>query len=172
MWELEHKEGWVLKKWCFRTGLDKTLESPLDSRQIKSVNSKGNFPTLNIRWEDWCWSWSSNTLATWCEEPTNWNRPWCWERLKAEEEGDRGWDSWMASLMHHMNLGKPQETVGDWEACPAAVHEVTKSWTELGKWTIAKLQFRDISGWIAKGISQTYMRIHSPPNSPPIQAAT
>ena len=49
-------------------------------------------------WKDWCWSWSFNTLATWCEELTHWKRPWCWERLKAEGEGDnRGWDDWMAS---------------------------------------------------------------------------
>jgi len=54
---------------------------------------------LNIHWKDWCWSWCSNTLATWCEEPTHWKRPWCWERLKAGREADdRGWDSWMASL--------------------------------------------------------------------------
>ena len=39
-----------------------------------------------------------NTLVTWCEELTHWWRPWCWERLKAEGEGDdRGWDDWMAS---------------------------------------------------------------------------
>ena len=39
-----------------------------------------------------------NTLATWCEELTPWERPWCWERLKAGGEGDdRGWDGWMAS---------------------------------------------------------------------------
>ena len=48
---------------------------------------------------DWCWSWNSNTLATWCEEMTHWKRPWCWERLKVGGEGgDRGWDGWMASL--------------------------------------------------------------------------
>ena len=53
---------------------------------------------LNMHWKDWCWSWSSNTLATWCEDPTHWKRPWCWERLKAGGEGDhRGWDGWMAS---------------------------------------------------------------------------
>ena len=47
-------------------------------------------------WKDW--SWSSNTLATWCEELTHWKRSWCWERLKARGEGDdRGWDGWMAS---------------------------------------------------------------------------
>jgi len=53
---------------------------------------------LNIHWKDWCWSWSSNTLAKWCEELIHWKRPWCWERLKAGGEGDgRGWDGWMAS---------------------------------------------------------------------------
>ena len=53
---------------------------------------------LNIHWKDWCWSWSYNTLATWCEELTHWKRPWCWERLRAGGEGDdRGWDGWMAS---------------------------------------------------------------------------
>ena len=53
---------------------------------------------LNFHWKDWCWSWSSNTLATWCKELTHWKRPRCWERLKAEGEGDdRGWDGWMAS---------------------------------------------------------------------------
>ena len=52
--------------------------------------------TLNSLWKDWCWN--SNTLATWCEELTHWKRPWCWERLRAGEEGDdRGWDGWMAS---------------------------------------------------------------------------
>ena len=53
---------------------------------------------LGVRWKDWYWSWNSNTLATWCEELTHWKRPWCWERLRAGEEGDdRGWDGWMAS---------------------------------------------------------------------------
>ena len=53
--------------------------------------------TLNIYWEDWCWS--SSTLTTWCEELTHWKRSWCWERLKAGGERDnRGWNDWMASL--------------------------------------------------------------------------
>ena len=47
---------------------------------------------------DWCWSWNSNSLATWCEELTHLKRPWFWERLRADWEGDdRGWDDWMAS---------------------------------------------------------------------------
>ena len=53
---------------------------------------------LNIHWKDWCWSWNSNTLATWCKEPAHWKRPWCWDRFRAGGEGDdRGWDGWMAS---------------------------------------------------------------------------
>ena len=53
---------------------------------------------LGIHWKDWCWSWNSNTLATWCEELTHWKRAWCWEGLGAGGGGDnRGWDGWMAS---------------------------------------------------------------------------
>ena len=54
---------------------------------------------LGVHWKDWCWSWNSNTLATWCKELTHLKRPWCWERVRAEGEGDdRGWDGWKASL--------------------------------------------------------------------------
>ena len=50
-------------------------------------------------WKDWFWSWSSSTLATWCKELTHWKRPWSWESLRSgREEGDRGWDDWIASL--------------------------------------------------------------------------
>ena len=97
MWELDHKESWAPKNWCFWAcdiGED-SWESlglqgdPASSSQRKSV--------LNIHWKDWRWSWNSNTLATWCEELTHWKRPWCWERLKAGGEGDdSGWDGWMA----------------------------------------------------------------------------
>ena len=99
MWELNYKESWALKNWCFLTVvLEKSLESALDCKEIKLVNHKAN-QSLNIHWKDWCWSWSSNTLATWCEELTHWKRPWCWERFKTGGEGnDRGWDGWMVSL--------------------------------------------------------------------------
>ena len=54
---------------------------------------------MNIQLKDWCWSWNSYTLMTWCEELTHWKRPCCWERLKAEREReDRGWDGWMISV--------------------------------------------------------------------------
>ena len=62
----------------------------------RSNQSILNKSVLNIHWKDWCWS--SNTLATWCEELTHWKRPWCWERLKVGGEGyDRGLDGWMVS---------------------------------------------------------------------------
>ena len=90
MWELDHKENWAPKNWCFRVVvLENTLESPMECKEIKRVNHKGNQPWI---------FWNSNTLATWCEELTHWKRPWCWEKLKARGEGDdRGWDCWMAS---------------------------------------------------------------------------
>ena len=54
---------------------------------------------LNIHWKDWCWSWNSNTLATWCKELTHMKRPWCWGRLKAGgKRDDRRWEGWVASL--------------------------------------------------------------------------
>ena len=54
---------------------------------------------LGFLWKECCWSWSSSTLATSCEELAHWKRLWCWEGLGAGVEGDdQGWDGWMASL--------------------------------------------------------------------------
>ena len=97
MWELDNKESWAPRNWCFWTVvLEKTWESlglqgdPSRPSQRRSV--------LGVHWKDWCWSWNSNTLAAWWEELTHWKRPWCWEGLGAGGEGDdRGWDGWMAS---------------------------------------------------------------------------
>ena len=66
--------------------------------RVSWTTRRSNQSVLNIHWKDWCWSWSSNTLATWYKEETHLKRPWCWERLKAGGEADdRGWDGWMAS---------------------------------------------------------------------------
>ena len=75
-----------------------TWESPGQQGDQTSQSSRKSI--LNIYWKDWCWS--SNTMATWCEAPIHWKRPWCWERLKAGGQGDnRGRAGWMASLNGH-----------------------------------------------------------------------
>ena len=92
-----NKESWAQKNWCFWTVvLEKTLESPLDCKEIHPVHPKGcSLEVLGVHWKLWCWSWNPNTLATRWEELTHLKRPWCWERLKAGGEGDdRGWDGW------------------------------------------------------------------------------
>ena len=64
------KKGWAPKNWCFRiVVMEKTLESPLDCKEIQPFHLKGN--QSNIHWKDWFWSWSPSTLATWCEEMTH-----------------------------------------------------------------------------------------------------
>ena len=90
----DYKESWVLKNGCFSTVvLDRTLESPLDSKEIQPVHPKGN--------QSWIFTGRPDAEAEapilW-PELTNWKSPWCWERLKAGEWDDRGWDGWVASL--------------------------------------------------------------------------
>ena len=97
MWELDYKGSWAPKNWCFWTVvLEKTLESPLDSKETQPVHPKGNQSWIFIGRTDG--EAETKTLATWCEELTYLKRPWCWERLKAGGAGDdRRWDSWMTS---------------------------------------------------------------------------
>ena len=94
-WTIKKAEHWridAFELWCWRrllrvVGLQGDLISPFYRKSV-----------LNIHWKDWCWSWNSNTLATWCKELTYFKRPWCWERLKVGGEWDnRGWGGWMAS---------------------------------------------------------------------------
>ena len=94
MRELDHKEGWAPNNSFFQTlVLQKTLDSPLNSMEIKPVNPNVNQPWIINYWKDWCWSWSSNTLPTWYKEASHWKRPWCWEVVKAKrKEGVNGWD--------------------------------------------------------------------------------
>ena len=89
MWELEHKEGWGPKNWCFQIMvwgriLRVTWIARISSQSIlKEINPVYSLEGLFL----------ANTLATWCEELSHWKRPWCWERLKAKGEGGgRGWD--------------------------------------------------------------------------------
>ena len=79
------KEGWASNNWCFQTVV---LEKPWESRgwQRDQTSQSEKKSILSIHWKDWCWRWSCNALATWCEEPAHWKRPWCWEKLKAKRE--------------------------------------------------------------------------------------
>ena len=97
MWELDYKESWVPKNLCFWTVvLEKTLDSPLDCKEMQAVHPKGDQSWLFIGRTD-AEVETPNTLATWCEEWTHLKKPWCWERLKAGEGDDRGLNGWMAS---------------------------------------------------------------------------
>ena len=88
--KVEHQRTDAFKLWCWRRLLRDKQENQTSPSYSKSA--------MNIHWRDWCWSWSSNTLATWGEELTHWKRTWCRERLKAGGEGDdRRWDGCMAS---------------------------------------------------------------------------
>ena len=98
MWELNHNEGWAQKNWCLKTVvLEKTLENPLDCKEIQPVHPRVNQPWIFIGRTDA--EVETNILATWYKELTHLKRPWYWERLNAGGEGDdRGWAGWTASL--------------------------------------------------------------------------
>ena len=108
----EHRRIDAFEMWLWR----RLLRVPWTTKRSNQPILKKS--TLNIHWEYWCWSWSSNTLPTWCEKPTHWKRPWCLERLKPKgEEGIRGWDGYISSLTQWIwvwvNLGnsKGQESL-------------------------------------------------------------
>ena len=129
-------ESWTVKKTeCL--GIDafelwrwRPMRVPWTAR--RSNQSMLKEIVLGIHWKDWCWSWSSNTLATWCKELTHWKRPWCWARLKAGGEGDnKGWDGWMASPTWWTWVWAHSRS----EAWHAEVHGVSKSQTRLSNRT-------------------------------------
>ena len=96
---MNYKESWALTNSCFLTVvLEKTLESPLVFKEIRPVHAKGNQSWIFIGRADA----EAETPVLWPPDANNWllgKRPRCWERLRAEGEGDdRGWDFWMASL--------------------------------------------------------------------------
>ena len=97
MWELNHKESWAPKKWCFWTVvLEKTLESPLDCKEIKAVRLKEINPEYSLEWL--MLKLKLQYFGHLMQTANSLERPSCWERLKAEvEKGNRAWEGWMAS---------------------------------------------------------------------------
>ena len=133
-------ESWTIKKaerrridafelWCWKRLLRVPWTASRSNQSIlKEINPDCSLEGLMLN----C---SRNALVTWCEELTHWERPWCWERLKARVEGDdRGWYGWMADSMD-MSLSKLRELVMDREAWRAAAYAVAKRRTRLSDWT-------------------------------------
>ena len=103
-WELDCKEGWSPKDWCFWTVvLEEALESPLDCKEIKPIHFEGNQPRVLTERTD-----LDNTLAISWEEKTPRKRPWCWESVKAGGEGSQQRMRWLDSVTEatNMNLTK------------------------------------------------------------------
>ena len=99
MWELDNKKDWALKNWCLWTiMLEKTLESPLDSKEIKPVNPKGNQPWIFIGIT--FWGWTSNT---WPPDAKSWlvgkdpdaGKDWRQEEKAMTEDEMVGWHHWL-----------------------------------------------------------------------------
>ena len=132
MWELDHKEDWVPKNWCLQiVVMEKTLESPLDSNNIKLVTPKGNEPWIFIGRTDAeaeaAILWQPNAKSRLIEKGPDAVKSWGQEQKQATEDEMVGWSYWLNEHEFEWTLA----VVKDRNAWPATVYGVTKRWTQL-----------------------------------------
>ena len=136
-------ESWTIKKaehWrmmLLNCGVGKDLRVPWTARRFNQSILKEISPEYSSVLKDWCWS--SNILATWCEEligkDPDAGKDWRQEEKGTTEDEMDGWHHWLNG-----HLSKFQEMVMDREAWCATVHMVTKGWTWLSDWTTTSKQ--------------------------------
>ena len=155
MWELDCEESWVVKNWCFWTVvLEKTLESPLDCKEIQPVHSEGDQPWVFFGRNDI----KAETPVLWPPHAKSWlirkdsdaGRDWGQKKGTTKDEM-AGWHHWL----NGRELSELWELVMDRKAWRAAIHGVAKSRTWLSNWT--ELNWKDLAflhlpwGWRERG---------------------